>query len=82
MSLLYAFFIYILIWWVLLFTVLPMGVEKHEEEGRGFDPGAPQKPDLKKKLVLNTIISAGVLFVIWVLVEVGVIRWWDWFEPK
>lgn len=82
MTLLYACFIYILIWWVLLFTVLPMGVTAHGEDGKGFDPGAPKIPNIKKKLILNTVISAGVLFVIWCLVEAGVIRWWDWFDPK
>jgi predicted secreted protein len=80
MSLLYASFIYLLIWWVMLFTILPMGVERHDEPGKGFDPGAPKFANLKKKLILNTVVSAVILAVIWLLVELDIIRWREWFD--
>lgn len=70
-----ALFIYFLIWWTLLFTILPLGVERNREEGKGFDAGAPAKADLKKKLVINTIVSAAVLGIIEGLVVMGVIDW-------
>ncbi|MDD9901634.1 MAG: DUF1467 family protein [Alphaproteobacteria bacterium] len=75
-----AFFLYLIIWWVTLFMVLPMGVQRHNEGGKGFDAGAPEKPDLVRKLLLNTLLSAIVLAVIYVLVETGVIRWHEWFD--
>ena len=75
-----AFFIYLLIWWTMLFTVLPLGVTRHGEEGRGFDAGAPAKPEMKKKLILNTILSAVILAVIQILVVTGVIDWHGLFE--
>lgn len=81
MSFVTAFFIYILIWWVMLFTVLPIGVERAEEEDRGHDAGAPKQANLKKKLILNTLISAAILAVIWILAETGVITWREWFTP-
>ncbi len=80
MSPLYAFFIYLLIWWVMLFTILPIGVERHEEDGKGFDAGAPKFANLKKKLILNTVVSAVILAVIYVLVELDIIRWREWFD--
>lgn len=80
MDLLTSAFIYLLIWWVLLFTVLPLGVEKHAEEGRGHDAGAPVKADLKKKLIINSVLSAVLLAVIWLLVKFGVIEWGAWFR--
>jgi predicted secreted protein len=79
MSILTAFFIYLLIWWTMLFTVLPLGVRAHDDAGKGFDSGAPVKADMKKKLWLNTFISAAILAVIWVLVELDIIRWTEWF---
>ncbi len=79
MSLPTAFFIYVLIWWTTLFTVLPLGVARHGEEGKGFDAGAPAKPDLKKKLLLNTALAAVILAIIEVLVVTGVIDWNAWF---
>ena len=52
MSLVMAFFIYFLVWWVMLFTTLPFGVEPHEEKGKGFDAGAPKVHNIKKKSLL------------------------------
>ena len=80
MGIMTAFFIYLLIWWVMLFTVLPLGIERHEEAGKGFDAGAPKKPDLKKKLLLNTMISAVILAAIEALIRFDVIQWHKWFE--
>jgi predicted secreted protein len=75
-----ALFIYFLIWWLTLFTVLPLGVKRNEEDGKGFDAGAPAKPNLGKKLILNTIISATILGIIEILVKTGVIDWHGFFE--
>lgn len=75
-----AFFIYLLIWWVMLFTVLPLGVERHAEEGKGHDAGAPVRPDLKKKLIITTVLSGVLLLLIQILVITGVIRWGEWFR--
>lgn len=80
MSLLTAFFIYILIWWVMLFTVLPLGVVRHGEQGRGFDPGAPIRANLQKKLILNTALSAVILGIVQVLVVTGLLDWRGMFE--
>lgn len=80
MTLLTAFFIYLLVWWVVIFAVLPLGVERHGEEGRGFDAGAPKNAHMKKKLILTTVISAVIVMLLYILVEVGVIRWTEWFS--
>ncbi len=80
MSFVSAIFIYFLIWWLTLFAVLPIGVERNTDEGKGHDAGAPVVPDLKRKLILNTVISAVILAIIWVLVETGVITWGEWFR--
>ncbi len=79
MSPLTALFIYLLIWWVVIFTILPLGVERHEEVGKGYDAGAPKIANLKQKLKITTVVSAAILAVMWILVEVGVIRWTEWF---
>ena len=56
--------IYFIIWWVVLFAVLPFGVRSQQESGdvaRGSDPGAPVLPRLARKLLWTTIVS-GVVF--------------------
>jgi predicted secreted protein len=60
MSLATGIAIYFIIWWVVLFAVLPFGVRSQEESGAvsdGTDPGAPVVPRLWLKLVWTTIVS-------------------------
>jgi len=80
MDLMTVVFSYFLIWWLVLFTVLPLGVERNADERKGHDAGAPVKPDLKKKMFLTSIISAVILAAIWVLVAAEVITWGQWFR--
>ena len=62
-----AIAIYFLIWWIMLFAVLPWGVRAQGQEGAegapGTDPGAPTVPRLKAKLIWTTI-AAGVVWAI------------------
>jgi predicted secreted protein len=72
MSLATAIAIYFIIWWVVLFTVLPWGVRSQEEGGdvvSGSDPGAPTIPRLWWKLFWTTVVS-GVVFAICALIYV------------
>ena len=53
--------IFFLIWWVVLFVVLPFGIRSQHEDGEmaaGTDPGAPVIPRLGRKLLLTTVVSA------------------------
>lgn len=72
MDFLTALFIYFLIWWLTIFAVLPLGVQRDDSPQAGNDAGAPKNADLKKKIILNTIISAVILAIIWGLTEAGV----------
>ncbi len=58
--------VYIIIWWCVLFCVLPLGVRTPEEAGEpaipGQAPSAPVRPQLLLKAGLATGISA-VLFI-------------------
>ena len=56
-----AIAIYFLIWWVVLFAVLPWGVRAQGEGGApGTDPGAPAVPRLKAKLIWTTVVATVV----------------------
>jgi predicted secreted protein len=70
MSVATALAIYFIIWWTVLFAVLPWGVRSQEESGattRGTDPGAPAIPHLKRKLLWNTVVSA-IVFMLWYVI--------------
>jgi len=61
-----AIAIYFLIWWVVLFAVLPWGVRSQEESGAvapGTDPGAPALPRLWRALAWTTVVSS-VIFAV------------------
>ncbi len=49
--------IFVVIWWLVLFTILPLGVQKEDKILGGNDPGAPKNPMLKKKIILTSVIS-------------------------
>ena len=53
--------IYFVLWWIVLFAVLPWGVRGLHEAGAvedGNDLGAPQKPWLLRKAITTSLISA------------------------
>jgi predicted secreted protein len=61
------FFIYLIIWWVVLFAVLPWGIRPSEAPTEGHDPGAPLNPRLKAKALATTLVAAvvwGIYFVV------------------
>jgi len=64
-----ALAIYFIIWWVVLFTVLPFGVRNASESGElveaGNDPGAPSMPALGAKLIWTTIVATAAFALCW-----------------
>ncbi len=55
--------LYFLIWWTMLFAVLPFGVRSQVEEGTvvaGTEPGAPALPNLREKAIWTTIVASCV----------------------
>ena len=76
-----AIAIYFVIWWVVLFAILPLGVrnahESGEAVGEGHEAGAPVNPLLVRKAILTTLVSA----VVFGLVYLAVIRDWMGLIP-
>ncbi len=65
--------IYMILWWLVLFTMLPLGRRSMDsveaaDVVKGHDSGAPQKPWLPLKMLATTVIS-GILFAAF---------WWAW----
>jgi predicted secreted protein len=72
MSLTTAIAIYFIIWWVVLFAVLPWGVRSQHESGTvvpGTDPGAPAIPRLMRKLIATTVVASIVFALCFVIYE-------------
>jgi predicted secreted protein len=59
-----AIAVYFLIWWVVLFAVLPWGVRAQGDQAApGTDPGAPLLPRLKAKLLWTTAVATAVFAI-------------------
>ena len=76
MSVPFAIAIYVIIWWTLLFAILPIGVRTQGEDGEvvpGTPESAPTRPRLLRVVLLTTIVSALVFAAVWAAVRWGVI---------
>jgi predicted secreted protein len=59
---------YVVIWWLVIFAILPFGVSSAEEGDPGHAAGAPRQPHLARKAVATTIVAALVwLLIYWVV---------------
>ena len=53
-----------IIWWVVVFTILPIGVRKPDKIEKGHAEGAPKNPLILKKFIITSLIA----FVLWLIV--------------
>lgn len=76
MSVSFAIAIYFIIWWTVLFAVLPIGVRTQAEDGAvvpGTPESAPAAPRLLRVVFLTTVISALVFAALWALIRYGIV---------
>ena len=72
------FVVYLLIWWLTLFAVLPMGVRGQAEEGevvRGSEPGAPVNSNMKRKVKITTIFATIIWLIVCAIIWTGILDW-------
>ena len=54
--------IYIIIWWIVFFAILPIDVERQKSiKIEGEDPGSPENPKMLKKFIYCTYLSVSFL---------------------
>ncbi|CTQ54814.1 putative secreted protein [Roseibium album] len=61
MSVAFGLAVYFLLWWIILFAILPFGLHRTQEEAGdvvpGTEPSAPHKPKFLKVIVATTVIT-------------------------
>ncbi|MEY4097000.1 MAG: hypothetical protein RI970_195 [Pseudomonadota bacterium] len=70
MSIAGGIIIYVNLWMVILFMVLPFGVRNQIDSPdfqKGTDPGAPVESKMKKKILITTLITTIVFSLIFAL---------------
>lgn len=62
--------VYLLIWWLALFAVLPIGTEPNPEGDADTGwRGVPQQPRLLRKVLITTLVAAVIWLGVYGLVE-------------
>ena len=70
--------VFVIIWWIIFFSVLPIGIQSNKEKFRerieGADPGAPKNPKIAKKFLITTIITTLIFVVVYYLVKIDLLN--------
>ena len=62
--------IYIIIWWIVFFAILPIDVERKKLiKIDGEDPGSPENPKMIKKFIYCTVITTIFFIIIYLLMK-------------
>ena len=62
--------IYIIIWWIIFFAILPIDVERKKMiKIDGEDPGSPENPKMFKKFIYCTGITTVLFVIIYLLIK-------------
>lgn len=72
--------VFIIIWWLTLFMVLPWGVSRTENPEAGHDHGAPQRPMIFRKILITTGITAVAFATLYVFIDAEILSLQDLSE--
>ena len=62
--------IYIIIWWITFFAILPIDVNREKTyKIDGEDAGSPENPKILKKFVYCTVITTVIFVIIYLLMK-------------
>ncbi|MEO1206198.1 MAG: DUF1467 family protein [Pseudomonadota bacterium] len=68
--------VFFIIWWAVLFAVLPFGMRTQDEDGEvvpGTPGSAPSNPNMLRIFAINTVVAAVVFAGVWTSIEYGYI---------
>ena len=68
MTIAFGLALYFMIWWMVLFAVLPFGVKTQAEAGEvipGTPASAPASQQMLKLFAINTVLAAFVFAFVW-----------------
>jgi predicted secreted protein len=66
--------IFVIVWWLILFMVLPFGASPPDEVEPGMAPSAPARPRMALKFAVTTVIAIAVTALILWLLQSGLIQ--------
>ena len=66
--------VFVIVWWLVLFMVLPFGASPPDEVEPGMAPSAPARPRIGLKVAVTTVIAAALTALIMWLLQSGLIQ--------
>ena len=69
MNLVSLLVVFIVIWSIVFFITLPIGIKQDKNHKAGNDKGAPANPNIKNKIFITTLISVILSIIYYLLVE-------------
>mgnify|MGYP000365502189 FL=1 len=67
--------IYIIIWWMVFFIILPIDVNRHKSTKiSGEDAGSPENPKMLKKFIYCTGITTVIFMIIYLLIKYEILN--------
>ncbi len=68
MSIVSAVVTFVIVWWLIFFMALPIGVRPQSDPVPGSDLGAPERPNLRIKVAATTVLAIALTALIaWVI---------------
>jgi predicted secreted protein len=80
--------IYFIVWWLVLFAVLPWGMRTQQEDGEvvlGTIASAPARPRILRTVIVTTLITSIIIGLFWLIVVMFGLSVWtitDWFDLR
>ena len=68
---------FIIIWWLVLFTVLPWGVQRNDAPRMGEDHGAPARHRIGMKALVTTAVTLAIWGALFAAVEMEIFSFRD-----
>jgi predicted secreted protein len=65
---------FVIVWWLVLFMVLPFGASPPDEVEPGMAPSAPERPRMGLKIAITTVIAAALTALVLWLLQSGLIQ--------
>ena len=69
MSIFTGLLVFVMIWWVVLFAVLPWGIRVPDDHEPGHATSAPSNPMLLRKVLITTAIATVFWLIAYYLIE-------------
>ena len=66
--------IFAIVWWLVLFMVLPFGAAPPDQVEPGTAPSAPARPRMALKVAITTVLAAVVTALVVWLIDSGLIH--------